>query len=450
MKNILLLLCILLLGEISAQSFAIGHRNVIYIDPSRNNRQIETEIYYPANIAGDNVAIAQGQFPVISFGHGFVMVWSAYQNIWSALVPQGYIVMFPRTEGNTSPSHAEFGRDLAFLIGKMQTEGTTANSPFFGAVGATSAIMGHSMGGGSSFLAVENNTTITTMITLAAANTNPSSIAAASNISVPSLVIAGENDCVAPPAQHQIPMYNGLSSSCKTYVEVKGGGHCYFANNNFNCSFGEGTCTPNPTITRAEQQDATQDLMNLWLAYFLKGDCPSWESFGDSLLTSPRITSQSTCLYPPPVVTINANVLTSSPAVTYQWMLNNAAIPGADSSSYTIPGIGSYHVETTYYNSCVYVSAPIVITGTGETDTPSTFEIFPNPVTDAVTLIWNSGSVIPDAVQIIGINGVVIKVQQVITGNTTQIQVEDLAPGFYMIQPLRNGHVLTTQKMIKQ
>jgi predicted dienelactone hydrolase len=114
MKNILLLLCILLLGEISAQSFAIGHRNVIYIDPSRNNRQIETEIYYPANIAGDNVAIAQGQFPVISFGHGFVMVWSAYQNIWSSLVPQGYIVMFPRTEGNTSPSHAEFGRDLVF------------------------------------------------------------------------------------------------------------------------------------------------------------------------------------------------------------------------------------------------------------------------------------------------------------------------------------------------
>jgi hypothetical protein len=190
--------------------------------------------------------------------------------------------------------------------------------------------------------------------------------------------------------------------------------------------------------------------MNLWLAYFLKGDCPSWESFGDSLLTSPRITSQSTCLYPPPVVTINANVLTSSPAVTYQWMLNNAAIPGADSSSYTIPGIGSYHVETTYYNPCVYVSAPIVITGTGETDTPSTFEIFPNPVTHAVTLQWNSGSVIPDAVQIIGINGVVIKVQQVSTGNAIQIQVEDLAPGFYMIQPLRNGHVLTTHKMIKQ
>ena len=188
MKNILLLLCILLLGEISAQSFAIGHRNVIYIDPSRNNRQIETEIYYPANIAGDNVAIAQGQFPVISFGHGFVMVWSAYQNIWSSLVPQGYIVMFPRTEGNTSPSHAEFGRDLVFLIGKMQSEGTTANSPFFGAVGATSAIMGHSMGGGSSFLAVENNTTITTMITLAAAT-----IAKAINPEINQFLIAGHS-----------------------------------------------------------------------------------------------------------------------------------------------------------------------------------------------------------------------------------------------------------------
>jgi dienelactone hydrolase len=450
MKNIFLLLSIVLISEISAQSFAVGHRNVIYIDPSRNNRQIETEIYYPANIAGDNVAIAQGQFPVISFGHGFVMVWSAYQNIWSALVPQGYIVMFPRTEGNTSPNHAEFGRDLAFLIGKMQSEGTTANSPFFGAVGTTSAIMGHSMGGGASFLAAENNTTITTMVTLAPANTNPSSIAAAANVGVPALVIAGENDCVTPPAQHQVPMYNGLSSSCKTYMEVKGGGHCYFANNNFNCSFGEGTCTPNPTITRAEQQDAAQDMMSLWLAYFLKGDCPSWESFGDSLLASPRITSQSTCLFPPPIVSVNANVLTSSPAVTYQWMLNNIAIPGADSSSYTISGIGSYHVETTYYNSCIYSSSAVVITGLLENASAFTFNILPNPVTDVVTLQWNSGSISPDAVQIIGINGVVIKVQQVTTGNSTQIQVEDLAPGFYMVQPLRNGNVLTTQKMIKQ
>jgi len=288
------------------------------------------------------------------------------------------------------------------------------------------------------------------MVTLAPANTNPSSIAAAANVGVPALVIAGENDCVTPPAQHQVPMYNGLSSSCKTYMEVKGGGHCYFANNNFNCSFGEGTCTPNPTITRAEQQDAAQDMMSLWLAYFLKGDCPSWESFGDSLLASPRITSQSTCLFPPPIVSVNANVLTSSPAVTYQWMLNNIAIPGADSSSYTISGIGSYHVETTYYNSCIYSSSAVVITGLLENASAFTFNILPNPVTDVVTLQWNSGSISPDAVQIIGINGVVIKVQQVTTGNSTQIQVEDLAPGFYMVQPLRNGNVLTTQKMIKQ
>jgi dienelactone hydrolase len=450
MKNISLLLFIAIIGEISAQSFAVGHRNIIYTDPARNNRQIETEIYYPAAVAGDNAAIAQGQFPVISFGHGFVMVWSAYQNIWSALVPQGYIVMFPRTEGNTSPNHAEFGRDLAFLIGKMQSEGTMANSPFFGAVGTTSAIMGHSMGGGASFLAAENNATITTMVTLAPANTNPSSIVAAGNVVVPSLVIAGENDCVTPPAQHQLPMYNGLTVPCKTYLEVKGGGHCYFANTNFNCSFGEGTCSPNPTITRAEQQDAAQDMMNLWLAYFLKGDCPSWESFGDSLLSSPRFNYQSSCLFPPPVVSVNANVLTSSAAVTYQWMLNNVAIPGANSSSYSISGIGSYHVETTYYNSCIYASAPIVITGMEENYGVTSFEVLPNPVTDVVTLRWNSGSVTPDEIQIIGINGAVIKAQQVTSGNVTQIEVMDLPSGFYLLQPMRNGKVLSRLKMIKQ
>jgi len=223
MKKILLLILLLNFCYITnwAQSFQIGHKQQTFVDASRSNRNITTEIYYPSATAGNNVSIASGQFPVLIFGHGFVMVWSAYAPIWNALVPSGFIMVFPTTETGIFPSHTNFGKDIAYLVGAMKAEGTNSSSAFFGAVTNTSAAMGHSMGGGAAFLSVQYDSSITALATLAAANTNPSSIAAAAGITIPSIVIAGTNDCVTPPAQHQLPMYNSLSSPCKTYISIR-------------------------------------------------------------------------------------------------------------------------------------------------------------------------------------------------------------------------------------
>ncbi len=289
MRNSFIFIFYLLLGCSQGYAQQVGHATITFVDPLRNNRQIVTEVYYPATAAGNNTPIAPGAFPLISFGHGFVMAWSAYQNFWDMLVLEDYIVVFPTTESGISPNHTEFGKDLKFLISEIQMNGAgaafTASS-----VGNTSAIMGHSMGGGSSFLAAENNSTITTMVTFAAANTNPSSITAAQQVSVPTLLFSGVNDCVTPPAQHQDIMYDSTTAAYKTQINITGGGHCYFANSNFSCTFGESTCTPSPSIVREEQQDVTSDLLKLWLGYFLKNDCQDAQAFQDSLLTSTRIT----------------------------------------------------------------------------------------------------------------------------------------------------------------
>lgn len=277
----------------------VGHTTITFNDPGRTGgfgsgggagRQIQTEIYYPAASAGNDVPVVGTDLPVISFGHGFSMAWDSYTNIWEALVNEGYVIAFPRTEGGFSPSHQEFGTDLAQVITKIQALNTNASSLFFGKLGTTSAIMGHSMGGGSSFLAANVNPNITTMVTMAAANTTPSSVTASQQITLPNLVISGVNDCVAPPVDHQDDMYDSLISTYKTQVNIIGGGHCYFANSNFNCSFGEGTCSPNPSITRAQQQDATMDMIALWLRKFLKSDCSAGSAFQDSLTNSNRIT----------------------------------------------------------------------------------------------------------------------------------------------------------------
>lgn len=217
------------------------------------------------------------------------MAWSAYQNFWDALALEGYILAFPTTESGIAPNHSEFGKDLKFLISKIQNSGA-GSAVAATSVGNTSAILGHSMGGGSAFLAAENNLAITTMVTFAAANTNPSSITASQQVTVPTLIFSGVNDCVAPPSQHQDIMYDATAAAYKTQINIAGGGHCYFANSNFNCTFGESTCSPSPTIVRDEQQLITNDFLKLWLGFFLKNDCQKAQAFQDSLLLSSRIT----------------------------------------------------------------------------------------------------------------------------------------------------------------
>ena len=441
---------------IKAQPFAVGHIQITYTDPARGGRSIQTEIYYPAATAGTGVPVSTGAYPIIVFGHGFVMAWDAYQNIWDDLVPQGYIVAFPRTEGSISPSHGEFGKDLKFLVTKLQSESATnMSSLFYNRINSKSAIMGHSMGGGSAFLAAESNLNITTMVTFAAANTTPSSIAAATNVSVPALVFAGENDCVAPPMTHQIPMYDSLGSDCKTFISIKGGAHCEFANNNFNCSFGQATCTPTPTITRAQQQDAVSDLLKLWLEYYLKDNCASWDVFNDSLAVSPRITHEQQCLINSPVITQAGMVLTSAPAATYQWYWNGTLIPGATSQNYTATTGGNYYVMVTYFNTCPYQSNTINLTSTGilTSSISDQLLIYPNPANDLVTIDFtseNKGQVVIRFKNVLG--QFVSENYMEVLGNqkiTVQQDVSEFEKGIYFLE-IEFENSKQVRKIIKQ
>jgi len=280
---------------LAAQPFAIGERSLDLFDTGRN-RTITCDVYHPADVAGTNVPLAPGTFPVLVMGHGFVMTTEVYANFAEDFVPRGYILLLPTTEGGFAPSHEEFGLDLAFVAQAIQLANTDGASPFFGQVAPATGLMGHSMGGGASFLAADGNLGIQTLVNFAAAETNPSAIAAAANVLVPTLLFAASEDCVTPIPVHQQPMYDALTVPCRAMLTVTGGGHCYFAESNFNCSFGEFTCSPDLTISREDQHDVVADLAGLWLDHFLKGDPAAFASFQDSLALSGRITSFSACL----------------------------------------------------------------------------------------------------------------------------------------------------------
>lgn len=275
-----------------AQPFAIGEMQMSFNDASRN-RTIDVDIYYPATTSGSGTPVESGQFPVLVFGHGFLIGTGVYDVVWNELVPEGYIMVLPQTESGLIPSHEDFGKDIAFLVDQMQLEGQNGSSPFNGAVAATSAAMGHSMGGGSAFLSVQYSTNINAIATLAAAETNPSAEAAAANISIPSLIISGANDCVTPPADHQQLMHNALISNCKSYVSITGGSHCQFASFSLPCSTGELTCSAD--ISDVQQQELTASLLLPWLNFYLKSDCAAGDDFQNLLSTGTGITSQQNC-----------------------------------------------------------------------------------------------------------------------------------------------------------
>lgn len=298
-NNLILILLFLLNNNLFAQPFQTGHTTLTFIDTSRNNRNIATEVYYPADVAGNNVPVTTAnlnKFPVLIFGHGFVMTWDAYQNIWDAVVAEGFIIAFPKTEGSLAPSHTEFGKDIAYVLSGLNALGQNSSSLIYNRVDSMNCVMGHSMGGGSAFLAAQFNPLVKTLATLAPAETNPSAIQAASSISIPSLILAGGNDCVTPPSANQIPMYNSLQSSCKTFISINGGSHCQMADNNFLCSFGEATCSPQPTITRAQQHIVINSYLLEWLKYQLKNDCTAGAQFDSLITTDTNIVYQKTCL----------------------------------------------------------------------------------------------------------------------------------------------------------
>lgn len=321
-KLLLILLLLINLHTVVAQPFSIGSTTITFNDPSRSNRAIETDIYYPATSAGSNVAVANGQFPVIAFGHGFVMTVSAYQNIWTALVPQGYIVALPKTEGGFLPNHSNFGRDLAFVISSLQQAGTTTGNLFNSKIAATSAVMGHSMGGGAAMLSVQYNASITAVAGLAPAETNPTASGAAQQVNLPALILAGGNDCVTPAAQHSRLIYDNINSSCKWYLSINGGSHCQFANQNFNCSFGESTCSPSPAISRSSQQAIANEFLLPWLDYELKANCSPWISKQSTIGADGRLTSVSSCklstLCPSPSGRNVSNIKSNS--VQFNWV----------------------------------------------------------------------------------------------------------------------------------
>jgi dienelactone hydrolase len=222
MKRYILLLLIIITYTLSA--YEIENFTTTFVDENRDNREIETLIYYPSIDSSQT-------FPVIVFGHGWLMSYSNYDYLINELVATGSIMAFPRTEEGFFPDHEDFGLDLAFIVDRISEENHNNESNLFGLINEKKIVMGHSMGGACTILAAKENQTIDAVINFAAAETDPSAIDAAENVLCPTLIFSGEDDNIASPESNQLPMYENIASETKYFLNILDEGHMGITSN---------------------------------------------------------------------------------------------------------------------------------------------------------------------------------------------------------------------------
>ncbi len=466
------IIILLFFSTIISAQHSIGNYSIVFQDSSRSNRDILTEIYYPAFSQGESTLAATGQFPIIIFGHGFLMPWDAYQTIWEEFVPSGYILVFPRTEESLNTDHQQFGWDLQFLVKKIQDEGNNNTSLIYNRVANNTALMGHSMGGGALFLAadslcVNNNNQLKTLIGLAPAESSSngvSSINSAASVTIPALILSGSQDGVTPPDDHHLPIYNNLTSSYKTFISISGGAHCYFGNSNFFCDLGENVSSDGISISRGEQQQITFDFLNLWLDYTLKDNCEQYLVFQDSVITSTRITFDQVHIEnPTPSIVENNGVLTSTTiGIEYQWFLNDSVISGGN-SIILIPVLsGDYAVKVFFSNGCPTISNPYSFNyqlGNDPELSPISYLLYqnyPNPFNPITTLRYSLPEDEIVNITIFDMKGNIVKTlinssqsggYKSIQWNATNDRNESVSAGLY-IYMIQAGEFKQTKKMV--
>ncbi|MFI1444459.1 alpha/beta hydrolase family protein [Streptomyces fructofermentans] len=246
---------------------APGALAVAYTDltVSAAGRSYSARVWYPGTAAGANAPVAPGAHPGLAFGHGFFQGITQYETILKHYASWGFIVVTPKSQGGLFPSHSAFADDLNAGLTWLTTQNGTAGSRFAGTVDTTRlGLSGHSMGGGAALLAASRNAAVKSVSTLAAAETNPSAVAASGTLRIPAQYVGGSADTVAGVADHQQKMYNAKPAPTQLRV-ITGGFHCGFEDSSgFGCDSG--------TITRAAQQQATRGITTSWFLHTLGGD----------------------------------------------------------------------------------------------------------------------------------------------------------------------------------
>ena len=150
-----------------------------------------------------------------------------------------------------------------------------------------------------------------------------------------------------------------------------------------------------------------------------------------------------------PTIYSDSDVIVCNPSyLFYQWFLNSDSLAGGlyDSIYSPVTFPGSYYAIVTDSNGCQGKSNTIIITITGIDNQfiKNNISVYPNPVTNIVTIESPRDAVI----EITNIQGQLVKTLAA-TGNKTDIDVSSLANGVYVVE-VRTNEGVSVEKFVKE
>ncbi|RLP88473.1 alpha/beta hydrolase [Micromonospora sp. BL4] len=195
--------------EASRGPFATSSQNVSSLSVSGFGGGV---IYYPTSTS-------EGTFGAIAISPGFTAAWSSISWLGPRLASHGFVVIGIETNSRLDQPDSRGRQLLAALDYLVERSSVRTRID-----GSRLAVAGHSMGGGGSLEAASARPSLQAAVPLAPWNTDKSW----SELRVPTLIIGGESDTVAPVSSHSEPFYNSIPASAeKAYLELNGASHFF-------------------------------------------------------------------------------------------------------------------------------------------------------------------------------------------------------------------------------
>ncbi|MEV0723658.1 alpha/beta hydrolase [Micromonospora purpureochromogenes] len=169
-------------------------------------------IYYPTSTS-------EGTFGAIAISPGYTAAWSSISWLGPRIASHGFVVIGIETNSRLDQPDSRGRQLLAALDYLVQRSSVRSRID-----GTRLAVAGHSMGGGGSLEAAVSRPSLQAAVPLAPWNLDKSW----SDVRVPTLIVGGESDTVAPVSSHSEPFYSSIpASSEKAYLELNGASHFF-------------------------------------------------------------------------------------------------------------------------------------------------------------------------------------------------------------------------------
>jgi predicted dienelactone hydrolase len=169
-------------------------------------------IYYPTSTA-------EGTFGAVAIAPGFTARWSSLSWLGPRLASFGFVVVGIETN-STLDQPASRGTQLLAALDWAVTSSPAASRIDRNRL----AVAGHSMGGGGTLAAANSRPSLQAAIPLAPWNTDKTW----PGVQVPTLIIGGESDTVAPVGQHSELFYGSIPAATeKAYLEINNADHFF-------------------------------------------------------------------------------------------------------------------------------------------------------------------------------------------------------------------------------